>query len=232
MKRNYFTKALIPVINQELTKQTAIHEAGHAAAIYLRNKQQRLPPVFFRIIINPAAGTSEASLNACQAMYQDFAAKIEGGCLIHNLPICLIESNNYFSDIEKHAYQTAYEADIINLLAGPLAEAKYAALRDNEFIETLPIDINLLNHYGGNSDIKKVHEYLEYFICSQALREQKITECIAQARQFINEPATWRAITELADYIVAQNTNIIDCEQVIAVLDSALAGVTTPDILH
>ncbi len=222
MKRNYITIERRPVADKELTRQTAVHEAGHAAAIYLRNKQLQLPPVFFRIILNTAGRSNKIPLAACHSMTRDFAARIEGGCLIHSLPISLIESNNYFSTIEKHACQTAYEADIVNLLVGPLAEAKYAALRDNEYIEGLPIQLELLSHYGGTSDIKKIYEYLESFISSSLIREQKIAEFIADATAFINNALYWDAITTLADFIVAHPANVIDCEQVISVLDTAM----------
>jgi hypothetical protein len=57
---------------------------------------------------------------------------VEGGCLIHSLPVTLIESANYFSLDEQDSYRTAFEADMINLLAGPPAEAKHVALHDNE----------------------------------------------------------------------------------------------------
>jgi hypothetical protein len=52
--------------------------------------------------------------------------------LIYSLPVALLESANYFSLDEQDAYRTAFEADIINLLVGPLAEAKYVAVRDHE----------------------------------------------------------------------------------------------------
>ena len=41
-----------PTSINELNRHIAFHEAGHVTAIYIRNKQQQLPPVFFQITIN------------------------------------------------------------------------------------------------------------------------------------------------------------------------------------
>ncbi len=38
--------------NKDIIRETAIHEAGHAAAIYLGNKRKKLPSIVFRILIN------------------------------------------------------------------------------------------------------------------------------------------------------------------------------------
>ena len=35
-----------------LIRQAAFHEAGHAAAIHIGNRQKQLPPIFFQIFIN------------------------------------------------------------------------------------------------------------------------------------------------------------------------------------
>jgi hypothetical protein len=51
MKRNYPFDTISSILDQDLIKQIAFHEAGHAAAIYLYNKQKQLPPVYFQITI-------------------------------------------------------------------------------------------------------------------------------------------------------------------------------------
>ena len=51
MKRNYPIDAMSSVLDQDLIKQIVFHEAGHAAAIHLYNKQKQLPPVYFQITI-------------------------------------------------------------------------------------------------------------------------------------------------------------------------------------
>jgi len=56
MNRNHiFNKALNPT-HHEVNRKVAIHEAGHATAIHLGNKQKELPPVFFQIFITPVNG--------------------------------------------------------------------------------------------------------------------------------------------------------------------------------
>ena len=48
MKRSHLID--IPPISHdaEFIRQVAFHEAGHAAAIHIRNKQQQLPPIYFK----------------------------------------------------------------------------------------------------------------------------------------------------------------------------------------
>jgi hypothetical protein len=132
MKRNYPIDAISSVLDQDLIKQIVFHEAGHAAAIHLYNKQKQLPPVYFQITIKKTDRSLGNSFANRTVSHEHFAAMVEGGCLIHSLPITLIESANYFSRDEQDAFQTAFEADMINLLVGPLTEAKHVALRDNE----------------------------------------------------------------------------------------------------
>jgi hypothetical protein len=50
-------------------------------------------------------------------------------------------------------YLIASEADIINLLIGPLAEAKHVYNRDGELFNHKLVDLKLLKNYGGSSDL-------------------------------------------------------------------------------
>ena len=221
MKRNYPIDAISSVLDQDLIKQIVFHEAGHAAAIYLYNKQKQLPPVYFQITIKKT-DHSLANPFASRAVTHDhFVAMVEGGCLIHSLPVTLIESANYFSLDEQDAYRTAFEADMINLLVGPLAEAKHVALRDNECFSKNLINVNALHNYGGTSDLEKVYEYLENFISDNSLHEEKIAELFNKAFQFIDSPVHWKAIERLAGYILDNTKNTISCEEAIAVLDKS-----------
>jgi hypothetical protein len=54
MKRTNHSLPNTPTSPKELLKHIVFHEAGHVVAIYLRNKQQQLPQVFFQIIITAA----------------------------------------------------------------------------------------------------------------------------------------------------------------------------------
>jgi hypothetical protein len=225
MKRNYPIDAISSVLDQDMIKQIVFHEAGHASAIHLYNKQKQLPPVYFQITIKK----SDHSLTnpfANRIVTRDhFVAIVEGGCLIHSLPIALIESANYFSLNEQDSYRTAFEADMINLLVGPLAEAKHVALRDNECFSKNLINVNALHNYGGTSDLEKVYEYLENFISENSLHEEKIAELFNQAFQFIDSPVHWQAIERLAGYILGNTKNTIGCEEAIAVIEERIIAV-------
>ncbi|MFU8787685.1 MAG: hypothetical protein ACNA7G_01570 [Methylobacter sp.] len=219
MKRNYQIDTAHVINDHDLIRQTAFHEAGHAAAIYLYNKHKQLPPVYFQITIQAREGYQDDALNVCPS--SRFAAVIDGGRLIHSLPIALIESAGYFSSVEQDAYQVAFEADMVNFMVGPLAEAKHVALRDGELFNEHLVNLNALHNYGGTSDLNKVYEYLEAFIADRSRYEEKMADLFGRAFQFISSPAYWRAIEHLAAYILNNKNNTISCEEAIAVLDES-----------
>ena len=222
MKRRHTSNDFYPINHAELSRKTAIHEAGHAAAIYLGNKEKQLPPVFFQLIIKEmnsdfqSAGCLCKSYDSCN----NCITKIEGGRLIHTLPSSVDEATSDFSSTQKQAYQRAFEADIINLMVGPLAEANYVALRDDEPINPRLVNLNALHFYGGASDLETINEYLECFIADKEQRKNKLSELYLAAFNFINDNSNWRAIMALADYILADTKNILECEEIIAVLDA------------
>jgi hypothetical protein len=117
-------------------------------------------------------------------------------------------------------YLTAFETDIINLLIGPLAEAKHVYNRDDELFNHQLVNLKALKNYGGGSDLALVREYLQSFSESRQLQDEKLDELFAVAFDFINDYANWKAITKLADYILKSNKNIIGCEEVVSVLES------------
>jgi len=218
MKRSYPTKkAENRLYTHELSKKTAIHEAGHAAAIHLGNKHKRLPPVFFQIYVTEPS--SEELAQGCYNIANNHFGEIKGGRLIHTLPSPVSESIPHLSVADDPAFRRAFEADIINFLVGPLAEAKYIALSDDEPINPRLVNLESLHYYGGSSDLKIVQEYLDCLLTDQAQKEKKVLELFLSAYDFINDPSHWNAITALADYIVAAGKKIIDCEEAIAVLD-------------
>ncbi|MDI1232101.1 MAG: hypothetical protein PSU93_13210 [Methylobacter sp.] len=226
MNRTHNLKNTSQLAHQEVSRKIAIHEAGHAAAIYLGNQQKGLPPVFFQIFIKPLINDVQSSAFLGNPS-DHYIAKVEGGRLIHTLPSSLDEATKEFSTAQKHAYQHAFEADIINLLAGPLAEARYVALRDNEPINSELVNVNALQYYGGSSDLEIVNEYLECFIDSDELRERKMTELFLAAFNFVSERPNWLAITALADFILANEENIIECNEIIDVIDSGVRRMAT-----
>jgi hypothetical protein len=219
MKRSEFAHATDQVNYQELIRQTAIHEAGHAVAIHLGNQQKSLPPVFFQIVVKKLDADFPLYLSE---PYTHCAAKVEGGRLIHTLPSSIKEATDDFSPGQKQAYQQAFEADIVNLLVGPLAEARYIASRDDEVINAYLVNLNALRYYGGTSDLELAGEYLECFIADRAQREKKIGELFMAAFAFVHHAPNWRAIMVLADYILASPKAVIDCEEVMALLNGYL----------
>lgn len=221
MNRSFSTKKInFQLHRHDLSKKTAIHEAGHAAAIYFGNKEKQLPPIFFRISIKEFNRDVPSESSRFCAFQSYFYASVEGGRLIHTLPSSLQEATRRLSESEKQAYQNAFEADIMNLLVGPLAEAKYVALRDNELMNPRLINLNALHYYGGLSDLKAANEYLDCFLSAPEQKEQKIAELFTAAYRFIDHSAHWRAITRLADYIMNADKKVIECEEAIAVLDA------------
>ncbi len=214
MQRNYQSADHCFLNNKELTNQTAFHEAGHAASIYLGNKKKQLPPVFFQIKIKKPE-------NAENAENQLYYAKVIDGRLIQNLPIAGLENIQGLTIEEQRHYQSAYEADVINLLVGPLAEAKYVSIRDDEAFNFNLFNTQALNYYGGSSDVNKANAYLEYFIPSEQQRENKMLELFSEAFRFIENKENWKYILNLAHYILKSEKNVISCEEVINVLKSA-----------
>jgi hypothetical protein len=213
MKRNYFEPPN-PIIPQELINRSAFHEAGHAAAIYLYNRQKQLPPVYFSIKFKkpePAAANGAA-------------ARVDGGRLIQSLS----PSAGDFRDCAcssgenvKNAYFAAFEADIVNLLSGPIAEAKYVALTDGEEFNARLLNLSALNHYGGASDLKIINGYMNSRFDCKAKKNAKIAELFKLAFEFVEQAPTWRAVTALAHYIRDSGKQLIECEEAIAVIDGA-----------
>ncbi|HEY5140341.1 MAG TPA: hypothetical protein VIJ25_13655, partial [Methylococcales bacterium] len=83
------------------------------------------------LIIKPLNSDFQASECLGKPSHQ-YIAKLEGGRLIRTLPTSLDEATKDFSTVQRLAYERAFEADMFNLLVGPLAEAKYVAMRDDE----------------------------------------------------------------------------------------------------
>ncbi|OAI15420.1 hypothetical protein A1359_00580 [Methylomonas lenta] len=212
MERNYQITAPAYVHPHELHWRTAFHEAGHAAAIHIRNQQKQLPPVFFEIQVKRPT-----------LKEQDFFAKVIDGNLIQNLPIAVIESISLLSDECQHSSQRAYEADVVNLLVGPLAEAKYVSIRDGEVFNLELINLSALRHYGGHSDLEKAQQYLEFFITSKLHRDNKLVELLAQAYQFVSNHKNWACILNLAHFILDSQQETISCDEAITIFDRCLS---------
>ena len=208
----------------EIDKRIAYHQAGHAAAIYLGNKQKQLPAVHFQIIIKPQEWDGRQS-GRFTLKHPQYTVKVDGGRLIQSLPMSFAEATQYFSWPEQEECLRAFEADVINLLAGSLAEAKYVALRDNEVFNPNLVYLGALKFYGGGSDLELITEYLECFMLHKAERDRKLAELFLAAYNFVNKQSNWCAISALADFIMdmprVEPKDIIQCEEVISLLESS-----------
>ena len=204
-------------------KRNAYHQAGHAAAIYLGNKQKKLPAVHFQIIIRPQENDAQHS-DPFVPLQDTCAAKVEGGRLIQSLPLSYAELTHGFSWSQQEEFRCALEADVINILAGSLAEAKYVAIRDDEVFNANLINIDALHFYHGKQDVDTIFEYMECLLPDKTDRDRQLEALFLAAYHFVNNRTNWLAITALAEFIWEKPNGIIHCEEVIALLDSRLAA--------
>ena len=214
---------------KEHKKHLAFHQAGHAAAMYLYNKDRSLPPVFFQIKFKDIKEENNEYAVIHRAIYGDRIARIEGGRSVQSLPFSIEESTHKQFDSSDSIvqlipdYMNAFEADIINLLIGPLAEARYVHDCDNEPLTRHLVDIEALGYYAGDSDLALVHEYLQNLFLSPSQQDKKLYELFTLAFNFVKKNAYWNAITQLAEYIYENNNPVIIYEEIAFVLESALA---------
>jgi hypothetical protein len=203
----------------QIDKRSAYHQAGRAAAIYLGNKQKKLPAVHFQIVIKQQ-GRNGQHIDQFTRLQDKYTAKVEGGRLIQTLPLSFAALMQDFSWSQQEEFRRAFEADVVNMLAGSLAEAKYTALRDDEIFNANLVNLAALHFYGGSSDIDLVTEYMECFMPDKTERDQKLLELFLAAFSFVNKRANWRVISALAEYIRDEHKGIIACEEVISLLES------------
>ncbi|MDD5269346.1 MAG: hypothetical protein PHO08_19895 [Methylococcales bacterium] len=226
MKRNKITESFNQAKPMEQKQRIAFHEAGHAVAIHLNNKARKLPPIFFRIIFNDLNHNLEKEPSEYQAMQDDHNAKVEGGRLIEWLPTSIDAlvpmTPNHHDAIENFlkAYMVAFEADIMNLLIGPLAETKYSYEREGEVFNYQLANLNTLKKHGGNSDLALINDYLQSFSASAQEQAKKLTELFDLAFNFVNDSVNWAAITKLAHYILNSNKFIIGYEEVASLVEN------------
>lgn len=228
MKRSKIIGTLSQDKLVEHKQRVAFHEAGHAAGIHLNNKARQLPPVFFKIIFKEMSGVTAADIMAYQTTHDDCIARVEGGRLVELLPPSfdslmqeLAEQNDAMMELVKD-YKIAFDADIINLLIGPLAEAKHVATTDDELFNHQLVNLKALKNYGGSSDLALANEYLQSFSDDKQQQDEKLDKLFAVAFNFVNNDANWAAINQLAFYILDSSKNIIDSDEIVSVLDQSV----------
>jgi len=204
-------------------RRNAYHQAGHAAAIYLGNQQKQLPAVHFQISIKPYERDSRFS-GRTMRLPSKYAAKVEGGRLLQSLPMSFADATRHLSPTEQNLCHSAIEADITNLLVGPLAEAKYVALRDGEVFNANLVYLGALRFYGGKIEMDIINELMGCYLPDKSERKQKLAELFLAAYSFVNKRSNWSAIISLAEFILdvnkAATQGIIPCEDMIAMLKS------------
>ncbi|MCF7971842.1 MAG: hypothetical protein K9L22_11855 [Methylococcaceae bacterium] len=197
----------------------AYHEAGHAIAIMLNNKDTQLPPLFFRINIHDAAHAPLSETETPPLMENYYSAEIEGGRFIEHLPDAL---NTFLNDLDQgkphYAFFNALMADMLNLIIGPLAEAKHVAMNDGEVFNNQLISLDALHNYGGSADLKLLYAYLDCLADSRLDQDQLLTDLLIQAFDFISNVSHWSKITLLARHIVDQKTTTIDYNEITSLL--------------
>jgi hypothetical protein len=203
----------------EINDITAYHIAGHAVAICIGNKRKQLPAVHFQINIKPQIEDGQQA-DGFTRMKGKCTAKIEGGRLIQSLPLSFAEATQGLPSSHQEEYLCAFEADVINLLAGSLAEAKFVVARDGEVFTPNIVNLAALKFYSGTSDLAVINEYMDCFMLHKAARNQKLTDLFLAAFGFVNKPSNWQAVSALAEFIQAEPKDIVHCEDVMAFLDT------------
>ncbi len=202
-------------------KRNAYHQAGHATAIAIGNKLKKLPDVYFQIAITALKKETDFR-EGLSSIPAKCAAQIEGGRLIPHLPDCYRLATRRLTSQEQQQCLAAFEADVVNLLVGSLAEAKYVALRDDEVFNANLVYLGALKFYGGNRDLGVIDDYM---VClypnNKTEREQKLGELFLAAYGFINNRLNWQQITALAEILFNSPKELFTCEEIVELLDNA-----------
>lgn len=216
----------------QLTKRNhcvAFHEAGHAAGIHLNNQANQLPSVFFKIILSSHEAADAGNGDMAYQTPDDISiAKLEGGRLIETLPSSMDSLVLNLSSQKGpiipliDAYLLALDTDVINLMVGPLAQAKHVALTDNEPFNHQLVNVQALENYGGRFDLALIDDYLDRYCVDSKDKSDKLQALFNSAFAFVNNAANWAAISKLAQYILGCKDPVIACEKAVAIIEQSL----------
>lgn len=215
---------------KEHKQRAAFHAAGYAAAIYLNNKAKHLPPVLFNIRFKAMGCITAADGITYRTTPNDYVAHVEGGRSIELLPDSvdslarkLTEHNDAMTQLVDD-YRIVFEQDIVNLLIGPLAEAKYIADLDDELFNHRLINLNALKNYGGDSDLALINQYFQSFFADQQQNE-KLDNLFIEAFDFVDNDTHWAAISQLANYLLGSHYgDVIGREEIGSRLDQSIVN--------
>jgi len=222
MKRNKLSHRTVHNIKQSI----AFHEAGHAVTICLNNRARQQPPVFFQIVLKDTRHSGEFNRSSIDSEHS--MARVEGGRLVQSLIDNVDDVAHKLISLDENIaplireYQVAFDTDVVNLLIGPLAEAKQSYIRDNEQFNYQLIDLKALKNYGGDADLALAWEYLGCYSKDKLRQEEKLNELFIDAGNFISDSENWQAITTLANTILHSHQEIISCEDVLALVANNL----------
>jgi hypothetical protein len=204
-----------------VSKRNAYHQAGYTVSIYLGNKQKKLPAVHFQIAISSPRQEPVISRRTVRLPVKQ-TVKLEGGRLIESLPYSYDAAVKRLSPCQKQQCQDAFEADVINILTGSLAEAKYVALRDGEVFNANLVYLGALRFYGGSMDLQLINEYMACLMPDDPQKQQsRLAELFLQAYSFINDKKNWFIIANLAETLTNFPKDLYTCDELIHLIESA-----------
>ncbi|MCX7088815.1 MAG: hypothetical protein NTV00_12290 [Methylococcales bacterium] len=201
-------------------QRSAYHEAGHAVAIHFNDRLKKLPPVFLKSILDNLDST--VSSTPSTGLY-DCIVGTKGGRLIPDVYADDSLSSGCRDTLIgrlTEGYRLVFEADIVNLLIGPVAEAKFVAGLDNEVFNQELFTVKSLKNYGGEADLAIANDYLQHYSVDPYEREEWMRQFLIQAFYFVDDSENWKAIAELGCYILASHEQVLSCEDLAAVLDN------------
>ena len=208
-------------LNNIVRKQrSAYHEAGYAVAIHFNDRLKKLPKVFLKNILDNLDCT--LSSRPSTGLY-DCIVGIKGGRLIPDIYTDYAVSSGCRDALIARlteGYRLVFEANMVNLLIGPLAEAKFVARLDNEVFNQELFTVNSLKNYGGEADLAIVNDYLQHYSVDPHEREEWMRQFLIQAFYFVDDRENWKTIAELGCYILARHGQSLSCEDLAAVLDN------------
>ncbi len=202
----------------ELSWRNAYHIAGRAASTFYTASESDSPCAGFHIAITPTH--SLAALNGGNSFSQHkLVASIEGGCLNERFPLASQQAGLVTLPANNETYLRNIETSIVNSLVGPLAEAKYVALRDDEVFNANLVYLGALKFYNGDAAMRAVDEYLDSFAYDVKECRKKSADLFLAAYSFVNSNPRWEAISQLADFIHQQKQGAISYQAIAAILE-------------
>lgn len=214
-----YTSVLPKTDFRENQYRPAYHAAGPAAAIYLGNQQNGLPPVYFQIrIISPLHAIHQSGKFARNYHNEGFA-QVEGGLLITHIPDSIDDATKAMNTTGKFAYEQAFEADIIDLLVGPIAEAHYVASRDGEVITPRLVNLTALHNYCPKPEMAILQRRIS---CMNAIdKDRKLFGLYLQAFDFVTGHSNWQAIKTIASFLLTTEKPVIGVDEIVDIVDMA-----------